>query len=529
MPKSEKSYVIGMDCGTSNMKAIILDDTGVVLAEESREVTSINLGNGAVEQSPEEWWQNAVSIFQGLMNKTGTDVKKNIRALAISSHTVTMLPLDENRKPLRNALTCQDGRSGKEMHKIVDQIGKERFTEIVGGQPAVAFLPNKIEWYRIQEPELFQKTKYYIQASSYLNMKLTGVMVTDLDQAARTQCMDINTMTWSEEIGKVLGVNLREVMPELKNVDDIIGTITKEAAKETALPEGMPVLAGCSDALASMYAMGLCRLGDAGESSGTTSLVFAGTTKKSASNLPLVTKPCTIEGMPWIYDAPIQSTGSSLKWFIDHMAAEEKEEAKKRNLNIYTYLNELALESEPGANGVIFYPYLLGERAPLWNEYARGMFIGLGMDTRRCDLVRSIFEGTAFALRHVVETIRATGTKVETLRICGGGAKSRTWCQIKASMLRIPVLLLDETSGDVPVGTALLAGHKVGIFPDLSKAVEEIIKVKEVIQPIEEWTQTYDQLYPFYIEMYQKLDGSLKNLRNTAEQISVCNKKIKVM
>lgn len=527
MPESEKQYVIGMDCGTSNMKAIILDNTGEVLAEESRPVTSINLGNGAVEQNPDEWWKNAVSIFRGLMRKIGENRKERVSALAISSHTVTMLPLDENKRPLRNALTCQDGRSGKEMHRIVNQIGKERFSEIVGGQPAVSFLPNKIEWYRTHEPELFKKTKYYIQASSYLNMKLTGVMVTDLDQAARTQCMDVNTQTWSKEIGEILGIDLKKVMPELKNVDDMIGTVTKEAAGETDLPEGIPVLAGCSDALASMYAMGLCRIGEAGEFSGTTSLVFAGTTEKSASNLPLVTKPCPIEGMPWIYDAPIQSTGSSIKWFIDHMAEEEKKEAEKRNLNIYTYLNELALESEPGANGVIFYPYLLGERAPLWNEYARGMFIGLGMDTQRCDLVRAVFEGTAFALRHVAETIKATGTKIETLRICGGGAKSRTWCQIKASMLRVPVLLLDEKSGDVPVGAALLAGHKVGIFQDLEKAVESIIKVKEIIYPVEEWADVYDQLYPFYIEMYQKLDISLKNLRNTAEHISVCNKKKK--
>lgn len=524
MAESERRYVIGMDCGTSNMKAIILDDLGMIVAEESRPVTSINIGNGAVEQNPDEWWENAVSIFRGLMENIGNDKKKRICALAISSHTVTMLPLDENRSPLRNALTCQDGRSGKEMYKIVNQIGKERFTKIVGGQPAVAFLPNKIEWYRIHEPELFSKTRYYSQASSYLNMKLTGTLVTDMDQAARTQCMDINRMMWSEEIGNVLGVSLKEVMPELKNVDDVIGKVIKEASEETLLPEGIPVLAGCSDALASMYAMGLCKLGDAGESSGTTSLVFAGTTQKSASDRPLVTKPCRIEGIPWIYDAPIQSTGSSIKWFIDHMAAEEKEEAEDRKLNIYDYLNELALKSEPGSKGVIFYPYLLGERAPLWNEYARGMFIGLGMDTERCDLVRSIFEGTAFALHHVVETIKHTGTKIETLRICGGGARSHTWCQIKASMLRVPVLLLDEKSGDVPVGTALLAGHKAGIFPNLSEAAEKIIKIKEVIYPIEEWAKVYDQLYPFYIEMYQKLDVSLKNLRNIAEQISACSK-----
>ena len=264
---------------------------------------------------------------------------------------------------------------------------------------------------------------------------------------------------------------------------------------------------------------GLKQLGDAGESSGTTSLVFAGSEKKSPSNVPVVTRPCTIQGMPWIFDAPIQSTGSSIKWFIDKMAAQEKLEAKEKQMDIYTYLNELASEAQPGAGGLFFYPYLMGERAPLWNEYARGMFIGMGMDTERRDFVRAVFEGTAYALRHVVETIKKSGARVEALYICGGGAKSRTWCQIKASMLRVPVYLLDSSSGDVPMGDALLVGHKVGVFPDFAKAAESIIKVREVIQPVQQWVDVYDERYPYYVELYQKLDESLKNLREIVESM----------
>ena len=326
-------------------------------------------------------------------------------------------------------------------------------------------------------------------------------------------------MTWSKEIGDIIGVDLEQVMPELKAVDDIIGTVTREAARETGLPKGVPVIAGCSDALASMYAMGLKQLGDAGESSGTTSLVFAGSEKKSPSNVPVVTRPCTIQGMPWIFDAPIQSTGASIKWFIDKMAAQEKLEAKEKQMDIYTYLNELASEAQPGAGGLFFYPYLMGERAPLWNEYARGMFIGMGMDTERRDFVRAVFEGTAYALRHVVETIKKSGARVDALYICGGGAKSRTWCQIKASMLRVPVYLLDSSSGDVPMGDALLVGHKVGVFPDFAKAAESIIKVREVIQPVQQWADIYDERYSYYVELYQKLDESLKNLREIVESM----------
>lgn len=514
-----ENYLLGMDCGTTNIKAIILAEDGTVVADASRPSRFISSGPNMQEQDANEWWENTVDIFQTLTQKAGPDIVKRIRGISISSHTVTMLPVDREGNPLRNAMTYQDNRSAAELHFIVDTIGFQKFVEIVGGQPSVAFLPNKLLWFKKNEPELFAKTAYFLQASSYINYKLTGKMTTDIDQAARTQCLDISTMEWSKEIGNVIGIDLDEMFPELRLVNEIIGFVTDEAAEATGLISGIPVVAGCSDAMASMYATGMSRLGEAGESSGTTSLVFVGSNVKSAPDIPVVTRPCAIDGMPWIFDAPIQSSGAALKWFIEIMAAEERAYAEAHNKNIYTYLNELALESKPGSGGLFFFPYLLGERAPLWNEYARGMFIGMGMDMKRSDLVRSVFEGTAYALRHVIETVKESGAKAQILRICGGGAKSRTWSQIKASMLKMPVYLLDERSGDVPVGDALIVGHKVGVFPDLTKAVENIVKVNEIIQPVDEWAQAYDKLYPYYVDMYKHLDHDLKMLKNTIDHM----------
>ena len=512
-----ESYLLGMDCGTTNLKAIILGEDGTVVAEASRPSTFMDLKSDMREQDANEWWSNTVEIFKSLVEQAGHDIVKRIRGISISSHTVTMLPVDAEGNPLRNGITCQDSRSIEELHYIVETIGYDRFVKIVGGRPAVAFLPNKILWFKKHEPELFAKTVCFLQASSFINYKLTAKMTMDIDQATRTQCMDISTMEWSKEIGDVIGVDLDAMLPKPRLVDEIIGFVTEEAAEETGLEEGIPVIAGCSDAMASMHATGMSRLGEAGESSGTTSLVFVGSDTKSAPDIPVVTKPCTIDGMPWIFDAPIQATGASLKWFIEKMAAEEVAYAKEHDLNIYTYLNELALESKPGAGGLFFFPYLLGERAPLWN--ARGMFIGMGMDMKRSDLVRAVFEGTAFALRHVMETVKEAGATAELLRICGGGAKSRTWCQIKASMLNMPVYVMDDKSGDVPVGDALIVGHKLGVFPELTKAAEKIVKVNEIIEPVEEWVEAYDKLYPYYVEMYKHLDTDLKSLKNTVDQL----------
>ncbi len=514
-----ENYLLGMDCGTTNIKAVILGEDGTVAAEASRPSKFLSPGPNMQEQDARDWWANTVDIFRSLTSQAGSDVVKRIRGISISSHTVSMLPVDAEGNPVRTAMTYQDNRSAAELHAIVAAVGFERFVQIVGGQPSVAFLPNKIMWFKKNQPELFAKTAYFMQASSYINFKLTGIMSSDIDQASRTQCLDIGAMDWSDEIGEVIGVDLHKMLPPLKLVDEIIGFVTEEAAQETGLISGIPVIAGCSDAMASMHATGISRLGEAGESSGTTSLVFVGSDTKSAPDVPVVTKPCAIEGMPWIFDAPIQTSGAALKWFIDTLGAEERAYADAHNKNIFTYLNELALESSPGAGGLFFFPYLLGERAPLWNEYARGMFIGMGMDMKRSDLVRSVFEGTAYALRHVMETVKKEGAKADVLRICGGGAKSRAWCQIKASMLKMPVYILDEKSGDVPVGDALIVGHKVGVFSDLSKAAERIVKVTSIVQPVDRWVEAYDKLYPYYVEMYQHLDGDLKELRNTVEKL----------
>ena len=512
MPNSQ-NYLLGMDCGTTNIKAVILRGDGVKVAEASRPSRFLNPGPGMHEQDANDWWAQAVGIFHALCEEAGEEVIQNIRGISISSHTVSMLPVAEDGTPLRNAMTYQDSRSTEEMDFIVREMGFDRYVSIVGGQPAVAFLPSKLLWFKKNEPDLFAKTFKVLQANSYINFKLTGNLTQDMDQATRTQCLDMNTMTWSKELGDVLGIDLDAILPVPQNVDEIIGYVTVDAARETGLAAGIPVVAGCCDAMASMYATGLSKLGEVGESSGTSSLVFIGSTEKSPLDVPVVTRPCAIDGVPWIYDAPITTTGACIKWFIDKFAAEEKNYCAANGLNIYNYLNERALQADPGSNGLIFFPYLLGERAPIWDDSARGMFIGLDMAVTRDEMIRSIFEGTAYSLRHVVETVKETGGKCSALRICGGGAKSRTWAKLKASMLRCPVYLLNESSGDVPVGDALIAGHKVGVFPDLTEAVNTIIKVDEVVEPDEKWAEIYDIYYPHYVNTYKLLKNELHALR----------------
>ena len=510
-----ENYLIGMDLGTTNVKAILMDADGNVQARASRENHLIFPGKSMVEQSADEWWNNAREVFREITSAVDPEIVRRVRGISISSQTVTMLPVDKDGNPLRNAMIWMDGRSAKEMHYISLMLGHDHYVDIIGGQPDVAFLPNKILWYKMQETDLYLKTAKFMQASSYINFKLTGQMTTDLDQAVRTQCMDISTLKWSKEIGNVIGVDLDAMLPEVHPVTDIIGTVTPEAAAETGLMCGTPVTAGASDALTSVYATGITQLGDACESTGTSSLVFVGSAVKSANNVPVVTKPYGVGEVPFIFDAPISTSGASLKWYLDTFGQPERDKAASLSKDVYELMNEIALEVPAGSHGTMFFPYLIGERAPLWNSHAKGMFIGMSLDTTRAGILRSIFEGTAYAVRHVVETVKASGGQINCLRVTGGGAKSRTWSMIKASMLQVPVMMLDARSGDVPFGDCLIAGQATGVYTDMTQTIERLIHVKEVIQPNEAWAAVYDKLYPYYIGMYQDLDKDLLRYRNT--------------
>ena len=323
-----ENYLLGMDLGTTNVKAIIMDEKGNVIATASRANSLIVPSPNTAEQDANVWWQNTVEILKEVTHKAGYELVKKIKGISVSSQTVTMLPVDENGTPLRNAIIWMDGRSEKQLQYIIDQIGFDRYVSIIGGQPDTGFLPNKILWFKENEPELFSKTYKILQASSYINYKLTGKMTMDIDQAGKSQCLDISTLQWSDEISRVIGADLNQLLPKPQAITDIIGTVSEEAAAITGLVSGIPVVAGASDAIASMYAIGLSRIGDAGESSGTSSLVFAGSTTKTSPELPLVAKPCTIGEIPYIFDAPISASGASLKWYLDTLGQTEKDYAQ---------------------------------------------------------------------------------------------------------------------------------------------------------------------------------------------------------
>jgi len=503
-------YLLGMDIGTTNIKAIVINSAGQIQAKASRKISLIMPAPQYVEQDAEQWWNCAVEVFKELRSKTGSTVMDNIRGICVSSQTVTMLPLDRDGKILRNAIIWMDNRADDEVRYLTEKIGLKRYMDIIGTSPNSTFLARKILWLMRNEPGILAGTHRILQVSSFVNYRLTGEMTMDISQAAMTQCFDRNTGRWSETVGKAIGVDLDDLLPQPLPCGEIIGCVTKTASEETGLKEGIPVMAGASDCMTSMYTTSMTKIGDAGESSGTSSMLFVASTKQSRPDCAVSTKPCDIEGVPYIFDAPLSSTGASLEWFLRTIGKKDQ----------YDHLNLAAASVPAGSRGVFFHPYLQGERAPLWNSHSRGMFIGMTLNTTTDDMARAVLEGTAYAIRHVAEVIADEGAKIESLRITGDGAKSRTWSKIKASMLNVPVLITDKKCGEVPFGDTLIAGRSVGIFKDLKASINELVAIKEVIEPEPEWVKYYDDTFPYFKKIYASLDDTLRELQDKSDIIS---------
>ena len=513
-------FLLGMDLGTTNIKAAIFDTDGNALFSASASYPLLLRSPNAAEQKPDDWWKTTKVVLREITEKAGLSVVRAIRAISVSSHFPTLLPLDKKGNVLREAVIWADKRAYKELDKILDVIGRDAYVASAVAQPDAVFLPCKLLWFKENEPHLFEKTYRFLQVNGYINYMLTGEMTFDQDTASLCQCLDIRTGCWSEVISRAVGFDLNELLPQPLPADTVIGTVTNEAALETGLVPGTPVAAGTSDTAASMYAAGLCHVGEAAECAGTTSLVYVGHDQPSNADIPVPARPCPVNGMPYLFSVPISSTGASINWYLQTFGAAEHAQAKARQINVFDLLNEMAFNAPAGSNGLLFFPYMVGERAPLWNSHAKGMFIGLSLDTERRHIIRSIFEGTAFALRHVIENTIKAGASVKCLRITGGGAKSRVWSQIKASVLGVPVYLPDEKTGGVIFGDALIAGQSVGIFHDTAESIERMVSIKEIIEPDMSQKQIYDELFPYYLSMYRHLDSDLRDFKKSMEFIS---------
>lgn len=498
--------LLGIDLGTSGVKVGIYDPEGNLLGlGRSSNYTFYSPRPGWSQSDPELWWEDiTVSIRNALRNaKIKID---EIAGVGVSAFLPTVIPIGSDGLSLYPAILYNDQRSTEQVKTILEKISREEYQAIIGnvlvpGTCAVA----SMAWIRDEEHEVYKKSKFLCYANTYVTSRLTGQYYTDPTAVSSSGLVDIESpRKWSEELCCRISIDIQK-LPKITEAFAVIGEVNRGAAESTGLKAGTPVICGCGDVVASSFGAGALDPGSVVYVSGSTDCVTVPflTPTKDRRWMNLAYIPENL----WFGVGTSTSTGVSVDWFL-------REFIKERLDTKYEQMIELANSCAPGACGLLFLPYLQGERTPVWDPDARGVFLGISASTTRVELARAVFEGTAFALRDIIQCLEEINvTPIKEIRAVGGGTKNLLWNQIKADVLQksLDILEFQETGS---LGAALLAGIGTGIYSSCEEAIgiARGITGAHTVFPDPGKKGVYDELFSIYKQAYQGARSVLHSL-----------------
>ncbi|MBK8021104.1 MAG: FGGY-family carbohydrate kinase [Chloroflexi bacterium] len=500
-----RDLLLGIDVGTSAAKAVLISLDGRLQGVGQAEYPLHSPRPDHVEQNPEDWWDAVCIAIRRALDGIPSAADR-VAGVAVSAQAPTLLPLDASGRPLRPALIWMDRRADAEVELLKREFGADRLFEITGNRMDSYYVAAKLLWFRRHEPELLAQTHQFVQINGYIAYRLCAAYSLDTGHAGLLSLRDYRRDAWSDELLARCGLEARQFPPILPG-HHILGEVTPTAAAATGLGAGTPVLVGTVDASAAALEAGIVEGGIAAEMTGTSTVLIMSNSGAIADRA-LIAFPHVLTGLNLLVGATVAS-GASLKWFRDQLGQMEVQAAAEQGRSAFDLLTAQAEEIAPGSGGVVFLPYMMGERSPLWQTEARGVFFGLSLTTPRAALIRAILEGTSFSLRHNVETAQAAGLVLKEIRSVGGGAKSPLWCQIKADVLGIPIAL-PETGTGAPYGDALLVGLGTGVFPDLAEIVKSAVRIHRTFEPDPRRHERYSEIYALYRDLALHLHGDFK-------------------
>ena len=503
-------YILAHDLGTSGNKATLYAADGsahgsVFASYETR------FFNGCwAEQDPEDWWKAVCISTRQLLEMSGV-APRDVAAVALSGQMMGCTPVDAEGRALRPSMLYCDQRATAEADAILSRMPLADFYRIVGHRASASYTLEKLMWLRANEPEVFAKTAKTLCAKDYVNFRLSGRMATDYSDASGTNAFDINAFKWSDEVLSCAGIP-KDLFPEALPSTTILGGLLPDAAAAAGLVAGTPVAVGGGDGSAAGVGVGCVRPGSAYNCMGSSSWI-ALTAKEPVVDPGMRT-------MNWAHCVPgclhpsgtMQTAGSSFKWLAEQLCAEEAAEAARTGVSKYALIDAKAATSPAGANGVLFLPYMLGERTPWWNPDARGAFIGLNLATKRPDMLRAVLEGVAMNLGYIVDIFRDGGVSFDGgLRIIGGGAQSRVLRQILADACGCPVHTLQSTAEATSMGAAVIGGVACGMFRGFD-VVDDLLKTSETVSPDPARVEFYRGRTKVLAKAYKSLVGVYADL-----------------
>lgn len=509
-----RQYLIGIDIGTSGCKSILTDEMGHIEAEAFYGYGLSIPETGWCEQDPAGWWMAVKVTLKQILE--GFKPVQDIVGIGLSGQMHGLVLLDKNAEVLRPCIIWADQRTEKQCREVYNRVGgSDELLKLTNNKMLTGYTGGKLLWVRENEPAIYERTKIVLNPKDYIRFMLTGEYATEVSDASGTGLFNVKKREWSYELLDMLNIP-RELLPECYESTEVSGNIIKSISDEFGLPAGLPVVGGGGDAIIQSVGSGLVRSGILSATIGTGGQICASLDRYCDNADGKLQLFCNVIPGKWHAMGVMLTAGAALKWLKDllfgedHLFGTEAPEELRKG-NIYELLDEEASNVEPGSMGLIFLPYLNGERCPYSDPEARGSFAGLNLQHRRPHLVRSVLEGVVFGLRDISEIIKGLGYTPEQVFLSGGGANSSLWRQITADILDRDVLTMKAAAYGGAFGAALIAGTGVGVWP----TVEEAAKVLEIgtrNSPIQENTNKYNQLFPIYHGLYGALSEEFKQL-----------------
>ncbi len=497
-----KHFIIAHDLGTTGNKATLYDQDGKLVGSAFYAYGTDYPHTSWAEQNPEDWWQAICTSTRQLLAKTGAPPGE-IACITFSGQMMGCVPLDKNGHPLRTAIIWADQRSVEQERWVGERVSPQEIYRISGHRLSASYSLQKILWLRDHQPEIYRAAYKFVHAKDAMVARMTGNFVTDVSDASGMNLYDLDARRWSSRILEAVRLD-ESSLPEVHRSIDVVGEVLPAAADEIGVAVGTPVVIGGGDGPCAAAGSGVVAEGSAYNYIGSSSWIAV------ASATPVFDPECktvTFEHIvPGMYspNGTMQSAGASYQWMRDQLCGVEVELARSGEGSPYEQMNTAAASSPPGANGLIFLPYLMGERSPRWNPKARGAFIGLTIRHTRADMIRAVLEGVTMNLRLILTALQSHGVQVEAMRLIGGGARGRFWNQMMADIYGLPVYRMTILEEATSMGAAMAGGVGVGLFPDFTVS-QQMNPVAEIFEPDPKGRQAYEQIFPLFESCYQAL------------------------
>jgi xylulokinase len=505
-------HILAHDLGTTGNKATLFDERGTLVASAFERYDTYYDQPGWAEQDPESWWAAVCRATSAVMQKASID-KSAIAAIGFSGHMMGCVPVDDRGNALRRAIIWADQRATEQVQMLLQAMPQEEIYRITGTRPNANSTAEKLMWLRDNEPDVYAKTRFVLQAKDYIVSRLTGEFVTDYSDASATNAFDLVRKDWSSGILAAVDLPAR-LFPEARPSTDVVGRVRR--LDELDL-EGVPVVLGGGDGACATTGAGVIRANEGYNYFGSSAWIAIATLEPVFDPAMRTFNLCHLAPDLYMPVGTMQSAGGSYDWVREILFSEELGISPG---DAFAHLNRWAASSPPGAHGILFLPYLIGERSPHWNEDARGAFVGLARSHGVSDLVRAVLEGVVLNLRIIFDALTEQGASLKSLKMIGGGIRNPVLCQILADVLAIPIERLESGEFATSLGAAVCAGVGVGMFDGFSVA-ESLCSVAGVNDPGKDAVAAYRRVYPLFQDAYRSLEALFGQLADLQSELDL--------